>query len=231
MEVALKILHPHLAGAARSEARRRFFEEARTAAGLRHPGVVAIYDLDETTRTLVMEYVPGGTLRRLLDGGALPATVVAMLARALLDALGYVHARGIVHGDVKPSNLLLRRPLSDAEAPVVIADFGIAHLAGSALRPDAPAGTPLYLAPEQFRGAPSSPATDLYALGAILRELLAGRPMRRHADLTGQRFEAPALPDRRPPDVPELADLVRRLTATDPAARPPDTAAARALLA
>src|SRR5581483_8754974 len=115
--IALKVLHPQLAGPARSEARRRFFAEARLAAALRHPGVIAIYDLDEAARTLSMEYVPGGTLRARLrqvaasspgglsggdgafDGGEILAT-----ARSLLEALAYVHARGIAHGDLKPSN-------------------------------------------------------------------------------------------------------------------------------
>ncbi len=136
--IALKVLHPQLAGPARSEARRRFFAEARLAAALRHPGVIAIYDLDEGARTLSMEYVAGGTLRARLrqvaagnpngagDPGFDGAEILAT-ARSLLDALAHVHARGIAHGDLKPSNLLLRRP-----GAVVIADFGIAQLIGGA---------------------------------------------------------------------------------------------------
>jgi serine/threonine-protein kinase len=240
LELALKVLHPQLAGAARSGARRRFFAEARVAAGIRHPGVVAIYDVDEEARALAMEHVPGATLRERLrdhpDG--LPPGELEATARSLLDALAFVHARGIVHGDLKPSNLLLRRP-----GVVVLADFGAAELAANARRalsgpggtsapggtfsaPGgtflAPGGTPLYLAPEQFQGAPSSPATDLWTTGAILWEAICGRPLRSQAQLLrGTRPDAP------PPDAlaalatraPAWAELVARLTAFEPAAR------------
>jgi serine/threonine protein kinase len=202
--IALKVLHPQLAGPSRSEARRQFFAEARLAAALRHPGVIAIYDLDETARTLSMEYVPGGTLRarlRLLatmpatatttPGNALSAEEVLATTRSLLAALGYVHGQGIAHGDLKPSNLLLRAP-----GAVVLADFGIARLITGALPApglhDAPAGTPLYLAPEQFQGAPASQATDLYATGAILWEMLMGRPLRDQNDLVAGGFHTAA---------------------------------------
>lgn len=204
--IALKVLHPQLAGPARSDARRRFFAEARLAAALRHPGVIAIYDLDEGARTLSMEYVPGGTLRaRLRQAGAadkpgFDAGEILATARSLLEALAYVHARGIAHGDLKPSNLLLRRP-----GDVVIADFGIAQLIGAAggeLGAEAPAGTPLYLAPEQFSGAPASPATDLYAAGAILWEMLMGRPLRDQGALV-----AGSLHDAAPVSAPVIARL------------------------
>jgi tRNA A-37 threonylcarbamoyl transferase component Bud32 len=188
VEVALKVLHAQLAGAAGTDARRRFFAEARLVAGLRHPGVVAIYDVDEAARLLVMEHVPGGTLRdrlRALPGG-LPSDELDATARGLLEALAFVHARGIVHGDAKPSNLLLRAP-----GDVVLADFGAAELLiADARGTGAPGGTPLYLAPEQFEGAPASPATDLYAAGAILWEATFGEPLRDHAAL--MRGAAPA---------------------------------------
>jgi serine/threonine-protein kinase len=168
-----------------------------------------------------MEYVPGGTLRARLrqvapSGGAGADEIVAT-ARSLLEALAYVHARSIAHGDLKPSNLLLRRPGS-----VVVADFGIAQLIGGEVggevsgdlgspavaahrATDAPAGTPLYLAPEQFAGAPASPATDLYAAGAILWEMLMGRPLRDQSALVaGSLHDAP----------PVSAAAVARLDAT-----------------
>jgi tRNA A-37 threonylcarbamoyl transferase component Bud32 len=230
IDVALKVLHPQLAGPTRSEARRRFFAEARVAAAIRHPGVIAIYDVDETARALSMEYVPGGTLRsRLRAEGALAADDVRETARTLLEALGYVHRQGVVHGDVKPSNLLLRRP-----GAVVLADFGAAELmqvgaasAASAHVTDGPAGTPLYLAPEQFQGAPASVRTDLYAVGAILWEMATGRSLRSQADLLRGAHRTPPLPlDVAEALGPAGAAVIVALTATDPAARPPTAEAA-----
>lgn len=198
LPLALKVLHPQLASAPRADARAAFFAEARLAARLRHPGVVAIYDVDETTRALAMEYLAGGTLRERLrppwsgPGPAATPTPRPVDARellatttSLLAALAYVHGAGVIHGDLKPGNVLLRSP-----GDVVLADFGGGRLlaaAGEAAgRPqDAPGpqGTPLYLAPEQFHGAPASAATDLFAAGVILWELASGQPPRRRPDL------------------------------------------------
>jgi Protein kinase domain/Tetratricopeptide repeat len=179
LDIALKVLHPQLSGSGRPESLRRFFADARVAAAVRHPGVVAIYDVDENARAVAMEWIAGGTLRQRLrehpDG--LPAAELRAMARSLLGALRHVHASGIVHGDLKPSNLLLRAP-----GEVVLADFGSAELTGGP-RGAGAAGTPLYFAPEQFQGAPSSTATDIYAAGAILWEAATGRPLRSHADL------------------------------------------------
>jgi len=232
VEVALKVLHPQLAGPARSEARHRFFVEARVAAGIRHPGVIAIYDVDETARALSMEYVAGGTLRaRLREAGALGAGEVRDTARSLLDALAYVHEHGVVHGDLKPSNLLLRAP-----GVVVLADFGAAELvqAAPADAPtgfDSPAGTPLYLAPEQFQGAPASPQTDLYAAGAILWEMATGRSMRSQHDLMrGTHRPAPLPPEAITRVGTVVAALTMALTSVDPAGRPSSAAEALARL-
>jgi serine/threonine-protein kinase len=235
--IALKVLHPQLASPARSEARRRFFAEARLGAALRHPGVIAIYDLDEPTRTLSMEYLAGGTLRdRLRAHPVLPASEVWATARSFLTALAYVHGKGITHGDLKPSNLLLRAP-----GAVVLADFGIAQLtppegdAPGARATELPGGTPLYLAPEQFRGAAGSAATDLFGAGAILWELLHGTPLRAPADLVAGNFRPAVVnPARLAPLGPgahRLANLITHLTAPDPAQRTPTAQAALAALA
>jgi hypothetical protein len=195
LDVALKVLHPQLAGSGRSDALRRFFADARVTASIRHPGVVAIYDIDDNARAVAMELVAGGTLRQRLreHPTGLPAAELRATARTLLDALTHVHAAGIVHGDLKPSNLLLRRP-----GEVVLADFGAAELTGGARGESAAAGavggTPLYFAPEQFHGAPGSIACDLYAVGAILWEATTGRPLRSHADLMRGVPAEPALP-------------------------------------
>jgi serine/threonine protein kinase len=218
LELALKVLHPQLAAFDRSEACHRFFHEARVAARLRHPGVVAIYDLDEKTRTLVMEHLPGGTLRDLLRGTSLTTDQVAATATTLLTALGYVHARGVVHGDITPRNILLR-----TTGETVLADFGSARLMEGQSGGEA-AGTPIYLAPEQFRGAPPSPAADLFAAGAVLWEALCGRPMRKHDDLVANRFGTAPVPAAVKAALSEtgarLAAMIEALTAPDPAARP-----------
>ena len=221
IDVALKVLHPQLASAGRADARRRFFAEGRVAAGLRHPCVVAIYDVDETTRVLAMEYVAGGTLRARLAshrGASLPAAELARTAASLLDALAYVHGRGVAHGDLKPSNLLLRAP-----GDVVLADFGAAELHDGAAgaREAGPAGTPQYLAPERLRGGRPAPASDLYAAGAVLWEMAVGRPLRTHADLMSGSLASPPLPpDARATLGPRLATVVTALVDVSPTARP-----------
>ena len=250
--LALKVLHPQLAAASRAEARERFFAEARLAARLRHPGVVTIYGIDEGARCLVMEYLEGGTVRDRLRsaikpagpsaGGvqastAIDAAEVIATARSLFDALIYVHGAGIVHGDLKPGNLLLRRPCE-----VVLADFGVAEFAadtrvvGAGALADRTGGTPLYLAPEQFHGAPPSVATDLFAVGAILWEMLHGHPARRQSNLLSGDYGAPTIGGRR--TIPlgnddataRLVALIDALMSTDPRARPPDAVAALSLL-
>lgn len=218
LPVALKVLHPQLAGARQSEALVRFFAGARLAAGVRHPGVVAIYDVDETARALVMEWIPGGTLRARLreHPQGLPPDEVAATGRRLLATLAFLHARGIVHGDLKPSNLLLRGP-----ADLVLADFGAAALIGA--DGQSGGGTPLYLAPEQLRGAPRAPETDLYAAGAVLFETATGRPLRSHADLLrGVPEDALSHPARALLEArgrPDLAALIAALLDPDPARR------------
>jgi tRNA A-37 threonylcarbamoyl transferase component Bud32 len=237
LEVALKVLHPRTGDSASAELDHHFFHEARTVAALRHPGVVAIYDVDESARTLVMEHIAGGTLRDRLRAPptspagrrGLPVPEVLALGRRLLAALAYVHERGVVHGDLTPRNVLLRGP-----ANPVLVDFGIARLdsLGAEAVAQAAAGTPLYLAPERFRGAPSSPRTDLFAVGALLWEALAGQPMRTRGDLIGHRSEARPLPpeteEAMGPAGQALARTIAALIAADPGARPENAAAALA---
>jgi serine/threonine protein kinase len=224
IELALKVFHP--------PACQRFFSEARLVAGLRHPGVVAIHALDEAAHTLVMEHLAGGSLRDRLSRArpsALPCDETVALARSLLSTLAYVHGAGIVHGDLTPRNILYRGP-----GEPVLADFGSARLLGADSASELAAGTPIYLAPEQLRGAVSSPLTDLFAVGAILWEALTGRPMRQHADLLAGRIERPALarvPDQESPDYAHLADLVEWLTEAEPGKRPGDSAQALQRLA
>jgi tRNA A-37 threonylcarbamoyl transferase component Bud32 len=220
IDVALKVLHPQLADSLRADARRRFFAEGRVAAAIRHRGVIAIYDLDESARVLAMEHVAGGTLSARLAaraGAPTPRDELVATAATLLEALAHVHERGVTHGDLKPSNLLLRAP-----GDVVLADFGAAELRDdNHTTSDGGAGTPQYLAPERLRGARPSAAADLYAAGAVLWELAAGRPLRTHAELLRGATDAPPLPPAaRDALGVALADLVATLVATTASARP-----------
>jgi serine/threonine-protein kinase len=209
-DVAIKLLHPHLAGDI-----ARFFAEARLAAALRHPSIVAVLDLDEAHRRIVMELLSGGTLRARLATGALPVEQALVRHADVLSALDAAHRRGVVHRDLKPANLLFR-----ADGEIVLVDFGVAHLAGGPAPRDL-AGTLYYMAPEQRRGA-AEPASDLWAAGVILHEMLTGR-----APAT-LRAEAPRLPPGLLPAPLEaaVAAHLAALCAERPADRPDAAAAA-----
>jgi serine/threonine protein kinase len=234
LNVALKVLHPELGATNKKQARERFFWEARAAARLRHPGVVAVYDLDERARSLAMEYLPGGTLRSRISENTTPVLIPEILetGRILLDTLSFVHETGLVHGDLKPRNILFRAP-----GQPVLADFGVARLVADDPRnAHGPAGTPLFLAPEQLQGAPPSPATDLFAVGAVLWEMVAGRPMRTLGDLVAGRHRPASLPEeavKRSAGVPmadALFSLLLGLTALKPADRPESARQAAAMI-
>lgn len=181
---------------------RRFLHEARLASAVEHPAVVTIFDVfeHEGRPYIGMEYLEAGTLRRWI--GRLSLAQVGGVLEAVLAGLGEAHATGIVHRDLKPENLLLGR-----DGRVRVADFGIARAiedtAGGVID-----GTPAYMAPEQARGAPAAPAGDLYAVGVIAHELLAGA-----LPSDGPTSSLPAdLP-------PGVAGWVGRLLHDDPGAR------------
>lgn len=177
--VAVKILRPHLA--ADPEFQERFRREAIAAARLSHPAIVATYDagIDGDVTYIVMELVRGRTLADTIGSkGALPAAAAVSIALQVTGALAHAHAAGICHRDIKPSNILLCDDI--APGRVKIADFGIAKAADSS-EPDltqtgAIVGTARYLAPEQIDGREPDPRSDLYALGAVLFEMVTGRP-------------------------------------------------------
>jgi serine/threonine-protein kinase len=210
--VALKML---LAGAyAGPEVRARFAREAQAVAGLQHPNIVQVYDVAEHEGRpyFTMELVEGGSLSQRLAGTPQPARQAAALAASLAEAVHAAHQGGIVHRDLKPANILLT-----PDGTPKIADFGLArHLEGGAglTQSGTPVGTPSYMAPEQARGMKQAlgPAVDIYALGAILYELLTGRPPFRAetaAETTLQViYHEPARPSRLNAKVPRDLETI-----------------------
>jgi serine/threonine-protein kinase len=174
--VALKML---LAGpSARPEELERFLREAQTVAGLRHTNIVQVHDVGDVDgrHYFTMELVEGGSLAEQILGVPQPARQAAALVATLAEAVQAAHQSGIIHRDLKPSNILLTR-----DGTPKVTDFGLARQLegnGGLTLSGVPVGTPSYMAPEQARGDNRAlgPATDVYALGAILYELLTGRP-------------------------------------------------------
>ncbi len=170
---AVKVLSELLSGD--EQLRRRFRQEATAAQSLTHPCIVRVDDWGEagSHHYIVMEYVTGGTLRDLLRRrGPLPQALALRIAVEVADALAHAHARGVVHRDIKPENLLLAE-----DGRIKVADFGIARTVDAAAltRTCIVMGSARYLSPEQARGRAAGPRSDLYALGVVLFEMLAGR--------------------------------------------------------
>jgi Protein kinase domain len=222
--VAVKLLHPRYTQ--RSEALARFRAEARHAGGLSHENIAQVFDYGEPADGqppyLVMELVDGPSLETVLTGGPLDDSRTMDIVLQAAAGLQAAHAAGMIHRDIKPGNLLL--------APggiVKITDFGIAHTIGSAplTTTGELIGTPGYLAPERAMGEQATPASDLYSLGMLAYECLAGTPPFRGTPLE----VALAHRDRPLPPLPPsvavgVAALVMRLAAKDPVCRPNDAA-------
>jgi serine/threonine-protein kinase len=197
-----------------------FEREARLLARVSDPGIVQIYDVGQADEGIyyVAEFVDGESLARRLRRGALPASEAREIAEQLSRALGHAHAQRVVHRDVKPANVLL-----SAHGEVKIGDFGVARLAEGSTDGASPTivGTPKYMAPEQSRGLPTTPATDVYSVGVVLYEMLTGEPPFRGG--TGVELALRHLQDP-PPPLPAgtpraLAAVVDRALAKDPGAR------------
>lgn len=203
---------------------RRFTQEARLAASLKHPNLVSVYDAGDTGAVLwfTMELVEGPSLARVLDtAGRLSEaeTVAALLP--ILDALAYIHQRDIVHRDIKPSNIMI-----DASGLPRLTDFGVAKTVDSARKTATGAllGTPAYLAPEQFVGGRVDGRTDIYALGVTMYELLTGTlPFSGDNPLQIMVTRLSTSPEpitaRRPDLDPALAAVITRALERDPAQR------------
>lgn len=232
-EVAIKVMHPHLAeGGAGSEFVARFRREARAAARLTHPGLVAVFDqgVDGETSYLTMEYVEGTNLRRHLgEQGALTVREALTTLEAILDALAAAHRVDLVHRDIKPENVLI----AGDGGRIKLADFGLARAvtevtattAGTVL------GTVAYLAPELVAYGASDTRTDIYAAGILLYEMLTGAqpftgatPIQIAYQHVNSDVPAPSGAVRWLPA--EIDDLVGALAAREPDERPSDARAA-----
>ncbi|WPO74960.1 serine/threonine-protein kinase [Streptomyces sp. KN37] len=238
--VAVKMLTAVEGLAEDGEARDRFLREARALARIDHPGVVTLYDagVADGTPYLVMQVLDGLSLAELVKRtGPLPVPVVALIALDVVRGLAAAHGSGVLHRDVKPSNIGINRG-----GHVVLHDFGLARLAGerAITRTGELIGTPQFMAPEAIRGVTPSPAADLYGLGACMYLMLTGE-----LPLGDATVDYGAIVDRALGDgVPKLCerssrvqgapahllDLVDRLCAQDPADRPQHTGATEELL-
>ncbi len=209
---------------------QRTLREARTAARLSHPGVAAVFDVVEEGGTpwIVMELVPARSLDQVIaEDGPLPPLEAGRLGTGLLSALSSAHAAGVLHRDVKPSNVLMT-----AEGRAVLTDFGIATFAGDPGLTQAGMvlGTPGFTAPERMRGRPATPASDLWSLGATLYAAVEGRgPFDRLGSkaVIGDHLTGPEAP--RAPSAGPLGPVIDALLLADPERRPDSRQAARLL--
>jgi serine/threonine protein kinase len=216
--VAVKVIKPWWAED--SAWVERFQREAQLLARISDPGIVQIYDIGHAEHGpyYVAELVDGESLAERLRRGSLEPAEARAIAEQLCDALAGAHAQGIVHCDVKPANVLIA-----AGGKVKVGDFGVARLAeGTSQAPSATvAGTPRYMSPEQARGRPTGPATDVYSAGVVLYEMLAGEPPFVHGSAVelGLRH-VQEQPSRLPHEIPApLREVVERALAKEPADR------------
>ncbi|MCR1984506.1 protein kinase, partial [Cellulosimicrobium cellulans] len=235
-EVALKVMHAHLAeGASGADFVSRFRREARAAARLTHPGLVAVYDqgLDGDTSYLTMEYVAGSNLRRtMLTERTLTLGRTLDVLEHVLDALAAAHRAGLVHRDIKPENVLL-----DTEGRLKVTDFGLARAVNevTATTTGTILGTVAYLSPELIATGTCDARTDVYAAGILAYEMLLGTVPHTGTTPIQVAFQhvnndVPPPSDVAPWIPPEVDDLLCALAARDPADRPADAGAALALV-
>lgn len=242
---AVKVVLPHVAP--NSELIARLLTEARATARLRHPAIVQVFDCDTLAQGgafIAMEYLKGEPVSRWLaraSGLGSEPRLAAAIVGVVADGLAYAHGEGVVHRDVKPENLFLVPEARDRHRfSVRILDFGLAKLLGEesliTTRDGSAIGTPLYMAPEQWRGGGCADVrADIYSLGCVLFELLVGRPPFVHADgwevMQAHFTETPAPVATLVPAIPRALDqLVTDMLAKSPCDRPQSMAAVLARL-
>lgn len=216
--VALKLVAPKPDSAGNAEAVLR---EARAASALNHPNIVTIYEVLPFGRglVLVMELVDGAPIRRC-PGDSLSPSQLALYGEQIARALAAAHHAGLIHGDIKPENIMLR-----PDGYIKLVDFGLARSLSALVDAELPGGSLLYLSPELVRGLPHGPPSDVFSLGLVLAELaLARHPFARPtrlASLSAIANESPLLPEKSP-----LTPLLRQMLAKNPLDRPTATAVA-----
>jgi eukaryotic-like serine/threonine-protein kinase len=219
-EVAVKRLHAD----SPVDVEQRFVREAKLGASLNHPNLVSVFDTatDDEGVLIVMEYVEGEALARTVKRGPLPPERVASMVRDVGSALDHAHAQGVVHRDVKPGNVLLRR---DGVTKLVDLGIATAHDHTRLTHSGMVLGTAAYMAPEQLEGGETTRATDIYALAVVAYEALTGERAREgrtpieiaHQIATGP---PPDIRDAMPSASPEAAEILKRAMARDPRDRP-----------
>jgi tRNA A-37 threonylcarbamoyl transferase component Bud32 len=219
-EVAIKVLDPQ--ASADGTLRKLFVKEARALAQLSHPNIVGVFDVGEVDGLpfIVMEHVPGSSLKQRIErGGALTLVDAVRLTDGIANGLAFAHSRGIVHADLKPSNILL-----DQNDKPKICDFGIARTPAEDSESPQLFATALYVAPERVEGRPASVASDIYGLGLVVYEMLVGKPPFTSGNasvlLRDHVVRPPVPPSHLRPSLPKDVDaIVLKALAKDPALR------------
>jgi eukaryotic-like serine/threonine-protein kinase len=220
--VAIKLFSSELA---RGEARNRFVQEARVVGQISHPAVIALHDMgiDEPSQTpyLVMEFIQGQPLEKLLEKGSIPFSRACAWTAQVATALAVAHRKGVIHGDVKPANILITE-----DDRVKLTDFGMARLASRDSKETPLLGSPAYWCPEQIMGKPQDARSDIFSLGVVMYEMVTGHRPFDADSLQGicSRIlsSTPLPPSHANPSVPAaFNDLIASCLAKDPAQRCP----------
>lgn len=210
--VAIKTINMELELEEMAEYEARFYQEAKAAGGLNHPNIVTIYDIGKSGHVayMAMELLDGKELRAMMaPGKPMPVANAVDIAAQVAEGLGYAHEHDVVHRDIKPTNIMIVR-----DGRVKITDFGIAHMRSTNIRTQTGIvlGSPKYLSPEQVAGKRAEPSSDIFALGVILYEMVAGKAPFTGEDVTSIMFQilnfVPPPPSSLNREAPEMLDFI-----------------------